>query len=96
MNQERILRIKAMELLFAELLQAVRMDSFCPETDSRQKEALDLLLSYYESPLWRSDYEADERGELPRELKRGILSEDGFYHFLTEIRSREKGRQGIG
>lgn len=54
-----------MELLFDELLQSVQKDSFHPEEDSRQKEKLYLLLSYYESPLWRSDYEADEKGELP-------------------------------
>ncbi len=81
MNQEQILRIKSMELLFDDLLHAAQMDSFRPEEDIRQKEKLDLLLSYYKSPLWLSDYEADERGELPEDLKRGILSEDGFYNF---------------
>ena len=75
-----------MELLFDELLLAVQTGSFHPGENLRQKESLDLLLAYYESPLWRSDYEADERGELPQALKRGILSEDGFYHFISDIK----------
>lgn len=93
MNQEQSLRIRAMELLFDDLLRAVQTDSFHPEADSLQKQKLDLLLSYYESPLWRSDYEADERGELPQNLKRGILSQDGFYHFLTEILPSEESQE---
>ena len=45
---------------------------------------LDELLQYYEGGMWLSDYELDERGLLPRDLKRGVLSEDGVYDLLTE------------
>lgn len=41
------------------------------------------LIAYYEGD-WRSDYEADERGELPAGLKRGVLSQDGLYNLLTD------------
>ena len=41
------------------------------------------LSDYYEGD-WRSDFEADERGELPVDLKRGVLSEDGLYNLLTQ------------
>ena len=73
-----------MELLLDGLRSAAQKACFHPENDPRQMETLAILLAYYESPLWRSDFEADARGELPQSLKRGILSEDGFYNFLTE------------
>ena len=41
------------------------------------------LSSYYESDDWREDFEADEAGRLPRDLKRGVLSEDGIYDVLS-------------
>ena len=37
------------------------------------------LLDYYEGGQWLLDYQADERGELPPELKRGVLSQDGVW-----------------
>ena len=46
------------------------------------------LMQYYEGGLWLSDYEADERGELPSELKRGVLSQDGVYNLLSEINGK--------
>ena len=43
-----------------------------------------VLREYYENGQWLRDYEADERGELPRELKRGVLSQDGLWDLLNE------------
>lgn len=83
-QKEQILRIRAMEVLFDDLLAAGEDRTLHPATDPLQAEKLRILLEYYEGPLWRRDYEADERGELPKTLKRGILSEDGFYDFFTE------------
>ena len=40
------------------------------------------LREYYKNGQWLQDYEADERGELPRDLKRGILSQDGLWDLL--------------
>ena len=42
------------------------------------------LIAYYESGQWLQDYEADERGELPRNLKRGVLSQDGLWELLSK------------
>ena len=42
------------------------------------------LEAYYGSPEWKADYEADEAGQLPNDLKRGVLSEDGIYNLLTD------------
>ena len=42
------------------------------------------LEEYYVGEDWRTDYEADEAGRLPADLKRGVLSEDGAYEVLGE------------
>ena len=49
---------------------------------SHDPEKLRLLEAYYTSGKWREDYEADERGELPSDLKRGVLSQDAMYDLL--------------
>ena len=42
------------------------------------------LTDYYFGGQWLADYQADERGELPADLKRGVLSEDGVCNLLTQ------------
>lgn len=76
-NANRVERIMKMEEIFDSLLAA--------ENIGENKEDLRALAEYYDSGLWLSDYEADERGELPRDLKRGVLSEDGVYNLLGRI-----------
>ncbi len=44
-----------------------------------------ILRQYMDSGLWKEDFEADERGELPPNLKRGVLSEDGLWNLLEEF-----------
>lgn len=44
------------------------------------------LENYYNSPLWRADFESDEAGQIPDQVKRGVLSEDAVYDVLTEYR----------
>ena len=45
----------------------------------------DELRDYYTGGQWLRDYEAQERGELPRELKRGVLSQDGLWNLMEEL-----------
>jgi hypothetical protein len=52
---------------------------------SHDPEKLALLNTYYTSGQWREDYEADERGELPPDLKRGVLSQDALFDMLGEV-----------
>ena len=40
------------------------------------------LTEYYEGGQWLKDYEADEQGLIPSEVKRGILAQDTLYDFL--------------
>ncbi len=74
---DRIERVEHYERLFDEA------------TISPDSEKLAALDAYYTSGEWRADYEADERGELPPYLKRGVLSQDALYDLLErEIKSR--------
>ena len=60
------------------------MDS-AKEKISRGEDAsaeLQELEAYYTGPLWKEDYAADEAGLLPKELKRGVLSQDGIYDLI--------------
>ena len=82
--REAIERITEMEAIFDRLLEIHEKDSAALRADAA--EMLEQLIRYYESPLWRADFELDEQGLLPGGLKRGILSEDGIYNFLSEIR----------
>ena len=52
---------------------------------SHDLEKLRLLEAYYTSGEWLEDYEADERGELPPDMKRGVLSQDALYDLLEEM-----------
>ena len=48
--------------------------------------SLSTLVTYYTSPAWRTDFEADEAGHLPPDLTRGVLSEDGIYNLLEDFK----------
>lgn len=53
--------------------------------NSLNRNMIDELKEYYDSGQWLKDYEADEQGKIPRDLKRGVLSQDGLYNLLCEI-----------
>ena len=44
-------------------------------------------LSTYYSGDWRKDFEMDEQGCFPEDMKRGVLSEDGLYDLLEEVKA---------
>lgn len=75
---DRIERVEHYERLFDEA--AVSPD---PEKAAA-------LTAYCTSGEWLEDYEADERGELPPDLKRGVLSQDALYDLLEEYNTRAK------
>lgn len=88
--ETRIERISRMEQYFDILNQTLKC---CKESISDDKSLQSMLLDlkdYYENGQWLADYEADERGELPSELKRGILSQDGMYNLLCEAENINK------
>ena len=48
------------------------------------QEALRELAAYYDGGEWRADFEDDEAGKLPKDLPRGVLSEDEAYDLLSD------------
>ena len=87
MNQI-IKRVTYMESVFDEVQNAFAEG--VDIEDALLQEKIEILIQYYESEQWKIDYSADERGELPADLKRGVLSEDGVYNLLNDIDSLKK------
>ena len=46
------------------------------------QEKIKELEEYYTGEDWKEDFELDEEGKLPEDLKRGVLSEDAVYDML--------------
>ena len=84
-------RIKWMEQRFNKALAAIKDGS----ADSLKaiKEDVAELSKYYGSELWKLDFAADETGNLPPDLKRGVLSEDGIWNLLEDYRKIQKKKQ---
>ena len=76
---ERLKRIAEME----ERLNRIK-EWLKDETLDSVEDDVRVLDSYYRSPLWRADFEADEAGKLPPDMPRGVLSEDDVYCTLAE------------
>jgi hypothetical protein len=83
---ETIERIERMELYFDLLLEAERADSAAIFGNPWTKAFLQTLIRYYENGQWLHDYELDEMGFLPPNLKRGVLSQDAIFDFLDRIK----------
>ena len=75
--QEQIKRVKYYEDI---MQKAQDMDNVSPELH----EMLKKLRDYYVSDAWKRDFSSDEAGLLPKELKRGVLSQDGIYDLLEK------------
>ena len=87
----QIERIKWMEQRFNKALAAIKDGS----TNSLKtiKEDIAKLSKYYSSELWKIDFAAEEAGNLPPDLKRGVLSEDGIWNLLADYRDIQKKKQ---
>ena len=77
---EAISRINRMEACFSSLQHAASIAD-----DLSLREKLQVLTDYYENGLWLQDYELDEQGLLPKDLKRGVLSQDAVYDLLSRL-----------
>ncbi len=83
---EQIERIQEMESCLDNSEKAIRdLSEALSAFEEIQPQYLKLS-DYYGSDLWRRDYEDDEAGKLPADLKRGVLSEDAVYDLITEHR----------
>ena len=79
-------RIRQMEeCLDASAAAVEKLGAALKEYEAVQKQ-YKKLSDYYGSPRWMKDFEDDEAGKLPAELRRGVLSEDAAFNALTDYR----------
>ena len=81
MNQ--LERIRYMEQLLDFVIEARKKQTINQELKERIQEAIGILSDYYSSKEWKQDFADDEAGLLPKDLKRGVLSEDGIWNVLN-------------
>lgn len=89
--KETISRVKRMESYLDTAKNALETDPRSILQDAELRKMINELGGYMSNGLWRHDFECDERGELPRDLKRGVLSEDALYNLICEIDELVKG-----
>lgn len=83
---QQIERIQYMEQLLDFVIKARKEQ----DKQERIQEAIRILSEYYGSDEWKQDFADDEAGRLPKDLKRGVLSEDGIWNVLS---SEEDGQE---
>ena len=81
----RIERITKMEALFDKSEEVIKRLEAALEDFAEIENDIAALEAYYDKD-WRKDFEADEAGKLPKDLKRGVLSEDGVWNMLEDYR----------
>lgn len=79
-------RVWRMERCFDRLQKAAQKAPEELRNNPAAKWQLRRLTRYYEGGRWLRDYRLDEQGFFPRELKRGVLSQDAVFNFLGEIK----------
>jgi ribosomal-protein-alanine N-acetyltransferase len=79
-----IKRVREMEDLFDQLSMIAENDDETAMQTEDVRKAARRLARYLDSGLWLKDYQLDELGLLPKDLKRGVLSQDGLYDLLDE------------
>ena len=93
-SETQIARICRMEEILDKSNKAVQELQKALDRYIALEEEIRELELYYTGGQWQKDFADDEAGKLPRDLKRGILSEDAVYDFLAlrdELISKYKG-----
>ncbi len=93
---ERIRRIGEMETRLNRTASALEELERALDGYEAVQGDLRVLSQYYGSRTWKEDFETDEAGLLPPDLRRGVLSEDGIDSVLEhseELRARMTGLQ---
>ena len=83
---KQIERIKSMERRLEQVDAAIKRINDALDDYATAQQSLRELREYLASEQWRQDFADDEAGNLPADLKRGVLSEDGIWNALDESR----------
>ena len=89
-NKEQLQRIRKMERHLVRAASALKRLSSALDKYDEAKADIAALARYYGSDEWKQDFAADEAGRLPKNLKRGVLSEDGIWNLLEEHRDLQE------
>lgn len=92
---EQTERIKTMEQHLDKASVAVMNLSAALEAYAEAQEAVRALSAYYGSEEWKQDLADDEEGLLPKDLKRGVLSEDAIWNLLEDCRMQNNRMQEV-
>ena len=84
---KRIERITYYEEIMDKIALASKQLAEALEAYENADALCDELAAYISGKQWKRDFEADEKGLLPKDLKLGVLSEDGAYNVLEEHRA---------
>ena len=83
---QRIQRITRMEEILDTATAMLNDLELKLEAYEQYQSEIKVLEEYYASQRWKDDFELDEKGGFPPDLKRGVLSEDGIYNLLERNR----------
>jgi HEAT repeat protein len=95
MKMSQTERIMEMEQRLDKAAAAVKRLSAAVDGYAEVEEDLEKLNDYYGSDEWLKDFAADEAGLLPKDLKRGVLSEDAIDNLLNDCSDLSKQMQQI-
>ena len=82
-SESQIARISRMEEILDKSGKAVRDLKEALDRYVALEEEIRELELYYTGGQWQNDFADDEAGKFPRDLRRGVLSEDAVFDFLT-------------
>ncbi len=84
-DESRDLRVGHMSEIYDKLTaMSFALNERLDELDSLVYDAF-RLKEYINSGLWLKDYEAEELHEIPNEVNRSVLSQDGLYDLLEDL-----------
>ena len=89
-KMKQIERIQYMENLLDYVIELRKEQNINSQKSARIQEAIRILAEYYGSDDWKRDFADDEAGILPKDLKRGVLSEDGIWNVLSSEESEQE------
>lgn len=82
---EAELRVARCSSLFKDVEDAIKQAEVGVDMLLDQWENICTLNDYLDSGEWQADFEADERGEIGKDIPRGVLSEDALYNALDRL-----------
>ena len=93
-RETRVERITRYETMLNEVTEVIRKAEQAVDAYEAVRPKIKALEKYYTSPTWKRDFSASEKGQLPKDLPCGVLSEDGINDILDEdLALREKVRE---